>query len=127
MVWYVLFGALGAFGLVCALWVLAGYWLLPMGRGTCLTARPDTLDEAEGCARYFHWLAGMGLYRGRLRLDVSALPPGARLALAARRPGPEVELYAGEMPRSREKETELGGSGAGDDPGDGGLCDLSEL
>ena len=29
MVWYVLFGALGAFGLVCALWVLAGCWLLP--------------------------------------------------------------------------------------------------
>lgn len=127
MVWYVLFGALGAFGLVCALWVLAGCWLLPMGRGTCLTARPDTLDAAEGCVRYFRWLAGMGLYRGRLCLDVGALSLGERLALAARRPGPEVELYAGEMSRNREKETEFGGSGAGDDPGDGVLRDLSEL
>ncbi len=127
MVWYVLFGALGAFGLVCALWVLAGCWLLPMGRGMDLTARPETLEQAEGCARYYRWLTGMSLYRGRLRLDLGALSQGERLALAARRLGLGVVLYVGEEPRHREKETELGGSRTGNDPGDSGLCDLSEL
>ena len=57
MGWYVLLGALAAYGALSALWAVFG-WLLPGLRGCALVC--IGLPE-EGARRRYRWLRGLGL------------------------------------------------------------------
>ena len=57
MGWYVLLGALAAYGALSALWAVFG-WLLPGLRGCVLVC--IGLPE-EGARRRYRWLRGLGL------------------------------------------------------------------
>ena len=57
MGWYVLLGALAAYGALSALWAAFG-WLLPGLRGCALVC--IGLPE-EGARRRYRWLRGLGL------------------------------------------------------------------
>lgn len=57
MGWYVLLGALAAYGALSALWAAFG-WLLPGLRGCTLVC--IGLPE-EGARRRYRWLRGLGL------------------------------------------------------------------
>ena len=60
---FIVLGALAAFGLVCALWVLIGL-LLPRRGGRVVYLGDDPLTAA----RRYLWLREMGLVRSRLVL-----------------------------------------------------------
>ena len=60
---FVLIGALAAFGLVCAVWVLAGLFV-PREKGRLVYFGPDPVDFA----RRYLWLREMGLLRCTLEV-----------------------------------------------------------
>lgn len=57
MGWYVLLGALAAYGALSALWASLG-WLLPGLRGCALVYMGT---PGEGVRRRYRWLRGLGL------------------------------------------------------------------
>ena len=62
MVWYVVIGALAAFGLVSALWLILG-WLIPGGKGWAAVC----FREGAALERCL-WLREWGLLRGPVLL-----------------------------------------------------------
>lgn len=58
---YIIVGALAAFGLVCAVWVLCGLLLEKEKDGLTFYSGPDSV----GAARRYLWLREMGLAGGR--------------------------------------------------------------
>ncbi len=59
MAWYIVLGALAAFGGYCALWVAAG-WLLPPAEGAVLVISGE---PEEGLYLRVRWLQRMGFLR----------------------------------------------------------------
>lgn len=77
MVFYVIIGALAAFGLVCALWAALG-WLLPGSTGAALVCLALPGEAEEAVARRYRWLRELGFFSGPLllvRQDAQAQPP----------------------------------------------------
>jgi hypothetical protein len=95
VLWYVLFGAFGAFGLLCALWTVFGYLLFPMGRGSALVIQCGAGDSAkvEEALRYFSWLRGMGLYKGRLLVLDAGMTKEERAALESRKDFALIQVH----------------------------------
>lgn len=66
MIWYVLIGLFGAFGLFAALWILLGGWLTGCRGGTVVVH--CQADCAETVMRRYRFLRQLGLVRSRLLL-----------------------------------------------------------
>lgn len=115
MGWYILLGALAAFGAWSALWTALG-WLLPGVRG-CVLVCMGPPDEGM-CSRY-RWLWGMGL----LNCPLVAVTQDAAAV------GKETEICSREDLLSRlEWERErFDGTGTGDSSGRGQRSGVSEL
>lgn len=96
MLWYVLFGAFGAFGLLCAIWTIFGYLLLPMGRGSAMVIQCGAGDggAVEELLRYYGWLRGMGLYKGKLLVLDAGMTKEERAALEQRKDSALFQVYA---------------------------------
>ena len=107
MLAFVVIGALGAFGFVCAVWTVCGFFLKDRG-GSLLYHGPDPVEFA----RRYLWLKEMGLIRCQLTV---ADPPGNWL-LWLKNQG--IDTIEG------EKGLE---SGTGDPPGRNQRCGVSEL
>ena len=105
MVWYVIIGALAAFGLVCALWAALG-WLLPGSTGAALVCvvRPGRAEEAV--IRRYRWLRDLGLLKGPLLLVRQGWEGPEAEALLRRCPGIEFcepEELASRLELERER------------------------
>ncbi len=126
MAGFVLIGALAAFGLVCALWALAG-WLLPGGRGggaVCL-CKPGLKNLAA--VRRFCLLRELGLFRGPIWLVDCGLPDEEVQELS--RLGRGTELCTMEVLKERleQEYTRFERAGNGDRPGHDQCRGVSEL
>ena len=114
MAWYILLGALAAFGLLSAVWTALG-WLLPSGKGCALVCvgTPD-----PGVVSRYRWLRGMGFLSCPL-LAVTELPEQ-----------PEgIEICAGEelLSRLEMERNRFDGTGNGDRTGRHQRRGISEL
>ena len=72
MILYVIIGTFGAFGLLCAVWILLGCRLAHTCAG--MLVLHTTAERAEVAARRFVWLRNMALVPPRLILVGSFLP-----------------------------------------------------
>ncbi len=72
MVFYVIIGAFGAFGALCALWILLGAYLTDaFGGKLVLHLAPGKIPAA---LHRYRWLRELGLIRGKLVI-VTTSPP----------------------------------------------------
>lgn len=104
MGWFILMGALAAFGFICAIWAAVG-WLIPGNRGgaTVCLCRPG-LAERNTLRRYV-WLREMGLLRDPILLVDCGLNEDERKELS--RLGRCVEFCSlEELPARLEVERE---------------------
>ena len=62
MLWYVLTGLFGAFGVLCALWITVGFWLTRYRGGTVTVICPPECVEAV--KRRCGFLRQLGLVQG---------------------------------------------------------------
>ena len=116
MVWYVLLGALAAFGALSILWATLG-WLLPDGKGCALVCvgQPDI-----GVLSRWKWLRSLGLLRCPLVAvtEKKALYVDSEIEQCSR-----ADLLSRlEMERNR-----IHGTGNGDSSGRHQRCGISEL
>ncbi len=89
MGWYLLVGALAAFGSLCALWALLG-WLLPGGRGlTAVCFCGPGLGQLPALRRWC-WLRDLGLIRGKLLIVDCGISEKERKILAQMGAGIEI-------------------------------------
>ena len=114
MLAYIVIGALSAFGTVCALWTLCGFFLKDEG-GVLFYQGEDPLEFA----RRYLWLKEMGLIRCQLTV---ADPPEEWLPWL-RNQGIDVWSPA-ENVKTGERQSE---SGTGDPSGRHQRCGLSKL
>ena len=88
---YVVLGALAAFGLLCALWVVFGGLLTGASlRGLCFCS---SLEEGLAAARRWRWLWNAGVVSLPLILVDQGLPPADREILQGI--GPWIEICDG--------------------------------
>lgn len=72
MILYVIIGTFGAFGLLCALWILAGCRVFGMCKGTLVLHAPQ--NRADAAARHLLWLRDMALVPATLVVVGAFLP-----------------------------------------------------
>ncbi len=99
MVWWILVSALGAWGLLCVLWVVFG-WLLGDGREQLIVLCPEGSHPEQAAARY-HWLRSLGLLRGRITLVCAGISP-EELAILSKK-YTDMEFYSREVFGSRQE------------------------
>ena len=115
MGWYVLLGALAAFGALSAVWAALG-WLLP-GAGGCALVCVGLPDE--GTRSRYRWLYAVGLLRC----------PLIAVAEETAAPGTETEICSREdlLVRLEWEKERFHGTGIGDSAGRGECGGVSEL
>ncbi len=103
MIWCVLIGVFGAFGLLCALWALFGAYLTdPFGGIAVLHL---TAKQIETALRRYEWLRNLGLIRARLVI-VSALAPQEQQRLIVKYPHIDfltLEQYLAQLEQEQKK------------------------
>lgn len=75
MLWFVIIGFFGAFGVLCALWILLGSWLTKDG-GSRVIIYPAPGHEMVAVRRFL-WLRNLGLVREEV-MFVSSAPSQAQ-------------------------------------------------
>ena len=126
MEWFVILGALAAFGCVCALWALLG-WLLPGGKGSAaVCVLTPGLGELSAVRRLV-WLRDWGFLKGPILLVDCGLSEEERQALAARWPDLEVCNLEALAARLELERNGFDGTGNGNHPGRDQRRGVSEL
>lgn len=124
MGWYLVIGALAAFGGVCMIWALFG-WLLPSGDGGYLIIPGEPGNGELPFVRRYLWLRDLGLLSSSLIVADLGLCPEERAWLEAR----GIEIRGPEaLPDGPGIGAEkIDGSGNGDSPGHHCRGGVSEL
>lgn len=92
MILYVIIGMFGAFGVLCALWILLGCHLTdPVGGTVIVHLAPE---QVEAMVRRFAWLRNMGLVR---RKPVVVLPVSSQVQQCLAAQHPDVEFLTWEQ------------------------------
>ncbi len=101
MIWYVIIGMFGAFGLLCALWIFLGSWLTQLPGGTVVLWLSQ--EQIAPAVRRYRWLRALSLVRARLVI-VTAAPP--------QEPPPDVEFLTLEqyLPQLEQEQKEANGT-----------------
>ena len=114
MAWYILLGTLAAFGGLCLLWGLAG-WFVSGGEEGILILPGHSGQGEPGTVRWYLWLRELGLLRCRLVVEDFGLSPGERTWLENR--GIERIEPGAQLPDTGIGAREIDGTGNGNSAG----------